>query len=337
MIQRFGIGAFKRVMVKPSLVDARTFFVGTATRALMLEAYQEAPKSQINPSLITKFLVASAVTTAIVYEESNCDGPAATLPTISLEEFRKYRDGRVWVTLDGGVYDVTPFMDAHPGGAERIMMTHGQDLAKFWSVYQLHDRPHIRGLLEEYRIGNLSKKDYCIVKSETKFSNAYTNDPQRVQSVNGNLRVPSIHPWNSEPADLSILAEKFYTPNDLFFVRNHNPVPYVDGKEWVLTIDENEKAGINHTEFTLEDLKTKFPRTEVVCTLQCAGNRQEDYVSEDRPLYVAPHWRNGAIGNAKWAGVRVRDLLAASGMPVDEISLRKKQPNSKIVNFIAMV
>lgn len=58
---------------------------------------------------------------------------------------------------------------------------------------------------------------------------------------------------------------------------------------------------------------TKFDRYEVISALQCAGNRQEDYVTENRPLYVAPHWRNGAIGNARWAGVRVRDVLAAAG------------------------
>lgn len=59
-------------------------------------------------------------------------------------------------------------------------------------------------------------------------------------------------------------------------------------------------------------------------------------MSEHRPLYVAPHWRNGAIGNARWAGVKVRDILEAAGMPVDEIALRRATPGGKIVNFIAL-
>jgi sulfite oxidase len=88
--------------------------------------------------------------------------------------------------------------------------------------------------------------------------------------------------------------------------------------------------------FTLNDLKTKFPRHEVVASLQCAGNRQEDYVTEDKPLYVAPHWTGGAIGTAKWAGVKVRDVLAAAGMDVDGLALNKVEyPEAKIVNFIA--
>jgi len=88
--------------------------------------------------------------------------------------------------------------------------------------------------------------------------------------------------------------------------------------------------------FTLQDLKTKFPRVDVVSTLQCAGNRQEEYIEPDRPLYVAPHWRGGAIGCAKWTGVRVRDILGGCGMDVDGMSLGKvSNPKAKIVNFEA--
>lgn len=332
--------------------NLKTQFPSTATRGFassdMSRCYLS-PQSRGNSDSSMSSLLAAVGVAAGLFAtatlKSHCDAenpapsghPAAALPTISIEELRKDRNGRVWVALDGGVYDVTPFMDAHPGGAERIMMTHGQDLSKFWSVYQLHDRPHIRGLLEEYRVGNLTPNDYLKVKSQTQFANAYTNDPIRPQGYTGQLRIPSYHPWNSEPADLSVLADNFYTPNDLFFVRNHNPVPLVEEKDWVLNIEANEKAGLKAGSFTLNDLKTKFPRSEVVATLQCAGNRQEDYVSEDRPLYVAPHWRNGAIGNAKWTGVRVRDILGYCGMEVDKISLRSKDPGCKIVNFIAMV
>lgn len=52
--------------------------------------------------------------------------------------------------------------------------------------------------------------------------------------------------------------------------------------------------------------------------------------------YVAPHWRNSAIGNARWAGVKVRDLLEACGMDVDAVALRKKTTNGmQLVNFVA--
>ena len=87
-------------------------------------------------------------------------------------------------------------------------MVDGQDLAKFWAVYQLHDRPHIRSLLEEYRIGtfgirylhicllrnigsgNLSACDYRRVKSETHFESYYKDDPRRPMGEVGQLRIP---------------------------------------------------------------------------------------------------------------------------------------------------
>lgn len=168
--------------------------------------------------------------------------PAANLPLISYEQFKAGKKDRVWVTLDGGVYDVTSFMDAHPGGTDRIEMVNSQDLAKYWAVYDLHDRPHIRALLEEYRIGNLTACDYRKIKSETRFSSYYENDPPRPAASIGKLRVPSSHPWNSEPLDLSVLVDSFFTPNDLFFVRNHNNVPLVDPESYVLEIEGNEKA-----------------------------------------------------------------------------------------------
>ena len=38
----------------------------------------------------------------------------------------EHQRSQVWVALEGAVYDVTRFLDAHPGGAERIQMVNGQ-------------------------------------------------------------------------------------------------------------------------------------------------------------------------------------------------------------------
>ena len=79
--------------------------------------------------------------------------------------------------------------------------------------------------------------------------------------------------------------------------------------------------------FTLEDLKTKFPKVDVTTVIQCNGNRREDchYVDGETPAFGPPHWVAGAIGNATWSGARLRDVIAASGMDVDSISLGKKK------------
>lgn len=200
---------------------------------------------------------------------------AHMLPTIPLEQVQADHGDQVWVTLHGGVYNVTSFMEAHPGGPHRIMMVAGQDLSSFWGIYKLHDRPHIRNLLEEYRIGNLSEEDSKKAQELSSFSDTYEDDPERPQR--DQLRIPSERPWNSEPP-LKALVNDYYTPNDLFFVRNHNPVPVLSEDEWTLEIEENTACGVKSHTFTLQQLKNEFKRHEVVSALQCAGNRQEDFV-----------------------------------------------------------
>jgi sulfite oxidase len=259
------------------------------------------------------------------------------LPTIPLEKLKEDHGDDVWVTYKGGVYNVTPFLEAHPGGSARIEMVNGSDLSAYWKVYDLHNRPHIQQLLEEYRIGNLSAKDAerAVAQATGEFTSYYEADPKRPAAERGDVRVVSNHPWNMETKPHK-LTDSFFTPNDIFFVRNHNCVPKIDAKEWSLEVSENKDVGLWHRNFTLDDLKTRFPKTEVVSVMQCAGNRQEDYIEPDRPLYVAPHWRGGAIGCARWAGVRVRDLLGTCGMDVDGMALGKVQnPKAKIVNFEA--
>jgi len=112
-------------------------------------------------------------------------------------------------------------------------------------------------------------------------------------------------------------------------------VPDIDIEDWTITISGNSEIGLVEHEFSYKDLKELFPPHQVISTLQCAGNRQEDFVTPDRPLYVAPHWRNGAIGCAIWTGVKVRDILQHCGLDMDGISLGKvKCSQAKIVNFI---
>jgi sulfite oxidase len=229
---------------------------------------------------------------------------------------------------------MTDFMAAHPGGAGRIAMVEGQDLSKFWDVYKLHHRQHIAALMTRFRIGTLSPEDYATVKNETHFDNPYVNDP--VRALHPRARIASTCPWNAEPP-VDELQKNFITPNDLFFVRNHNPVPDTDIDSWTLTIEPCPALGISQaSRFTFQDLLHKLPRHEVLSTLQCAGNRQRDLIETDRPLYVAPSWENGAIGTARWAGVRVSDLLRACGADVDALALGSKSTgDARIVNFIA--
>jgi sulfite oxidase len=137
------------------------------------------------------------------------------------------------------------------------MMVSGQDLDAFWSIYDLHkQRPHILKLLEKYRIGTLSAQDASISEKSSEFHNAYTQDPKRPRKAE--LHIPSEHPWNHEPP-LGALVSNFLTPNDLFFVRNHNAVPELDEEDWEIEIVGDEKCGMKTKSFTVGSKCNNLP------------------------------------------------------------------------------
>lgn len=73
--------------------------------------------------------------------------------------------------------------------------------------------------LQSMRIGNIFDS------KPAKVDDAFAKDPER----SGVLKVNSDKPFNAEPPP-SILVDSYITPNQLFFVRNHLPVPVVDEK-----------------------------------------------------------------------------------------------------------
>lgn len=104
---------------------------------------------------------------------------------------------------------------------------------------------------------------------------------------------------------LALLTD-YVTPNELFFVRSHWIPRTPDPKKWRLTID----GEVDRTaRMTLSELK-KLPNVETTCVLQCAGNGRALY----SPTLPGVQWRYGAVGNARWTGVRVRDVLDHAGL-----------------------
>jgi sulfite oxidase len=98
----------------------------------------------------------------------------------------------------------------------------------------------------------------------------------------------------------------YLTPNDLFFVRHHWNPTYLDARRWTLTVDGEVERVL---QVTLGDLK-KLPRASATCVLQCAGNGRGLF----KPVVPGVQWRYGAVGNARWTGVRVKDLLDRAGL-----------------------
>ncbi len=122
-----------------------------------------------------------------------------------------------------------------------------------------------------------------------------------------NLIVHSEHPYNAEPS-LRALRACFKTAQGDFYVRNHGNVPALDGPRHRLAVEGRVSTPLN---LSLDDLKARFEEHSVMAVMQCAGNRRAD-MRTVRAVSGDP-WAAGAIGNATWTGVRLADVLRASG------------------------
>lgn len=100
--------------------------------------------------------------------------------------------------------------------------------------------------------------------------------------------------------------DRAITPNEAFFVRYHIPPPTsIDLSTWRLRIGGVVERPL---ELTFEDLATKFDKSTVVAVNQCSGNGRGHF----SPRVFGGQWSDGAMGNAEWTGVRLKDLLTAA-------------------------
>ena len=107
---------------------------------------------------------------------------------------------------------------------------------------------------------------------------------------------------------LADLAAPF-TANDVFFVRYHLPViPWLDAASWRLKV--GGASARQPLEISLAELKNGFERVTIAAVNQCSGNRRGLFA----PRVPGVQWANGAMGNARWTGVRLRDVLNKAGV-----------------------
>ena len=105
---------------------------------------------------------------------------------------------------------------------------------------------------------------------------------------------------------------KGITQNDEFFVRWHLPdIPtHLDPDSYTIKIDGLVKKELN---LTLRELKRDFEQVEVTAVLQCGGNSRSAF----HPVAGGVQWGSGAMGCAKWKGVRLSDVLKRAGLSKD--------------------
>jgi DMSO/TMAO reductase YedYZ molybdopterin-dependent catalytic subunit len=109
-----------------------------------------------------------------------------------------------------------------------------------------------------------------------------------------------------------------FTPNDQFFVRWHWALipTEVDVATFKLTVRGHVNQALS---LSMADILA-MPRVEMAAVNQCSGNSRGLF----QPRVPGGQWENGAMGNARWIGVRLRDVLDRAGVKSGAVAARFK-------------
>jgi len=108
-----------------------------------------------------------------------------------------------------------------------------------------------------------------------------------------------------------------FTPNDQFYVRWHwSVIPTaIDVDKFRLAVRGHVNKMLS---LSLMDIVNGLPRVELAAVNQCSGNSRGFF----QPRVPGGEWANGAMGNALWMGVRLKDVLDRAGVKAGAIQVR---------------
>eukprot|EP01018_Ginkgo_biloba_P022603 Gb_35091 [translate_table: standard] len=132
----------------------------------------------------------------------------------------------------------------------------------------------------------------------------YDEEPVRHPS----LKINAKKPFNAEPPPPALVAS-YVTPVDMFYKRNHGPIPVLDDLErYCVRI-----GGLlpKPLALSMHDIR-KLPKYTIEVTLQCAGNRRTAMSKKKTVKGVG--WGVAAVGNAVWGGAKLSDVLELAGV-----------------------
>ena len=114
-----------------------------------------------------------------------------------------------------------------------------------------------------------------------------------------------------EAFDQSVL-----TPNDQFYVRWHwSVIPtQIDVGSFRLAVHGHVEKSLS---LSLDEVLA-LPQVELVAINQCSGNSRGYF----QPRVPGAQWSSGAMGNARWTGVRLMDVLDRAGVKAGAVQVR---------------
>ena len=138
-----------------------------------------------------------------------------------------------------------------------------------------------------------------------------TNFPQKSVMLLQRTRPPLLE------TPFEVFDHDVFTPNDRFYVRWHlaNIPTEVDPATFRLTLRGHVGQPI---QLTLDELVRNFKPFEMAAVNQCSGNSRGFF----SPRVPGGEWANGAMGNALWKGVRLKDVLDRAGVKAGALQVR---------------
>jgi DMSO/TMAO reductase YedYZ molybdopterin-dependent catalytic subunit len=138
-----------------------------------------------------------------------------------------------------------------------------------------------------------------------------TQFPQKGSMILQRTRPPLLEtPWD-------VFDKGVFTPNNQFYVRWHwAAIPTsVDVDTFRLTVRGHVEQTVS---LPLKDMLEGLPRVELAAVNQCSGNSRGFFA----PRVPGAQWVNGAMGNALWTGVRLKDVLDRAGVKAGAVQVR---------------
>ncbi|MFD1612192.1 molybdopterin-dependent oxidoreductase [Sphingomonas tabacisoli] len=134
--------------------------------------------------------------------------------------------------------------------------------------------------------------------------------PQKGEMIVQRARPPLLE------TPFEVFDQGVFTPNDRFFVRWHwGDIPTsIDAKAFRLAVRGHVATPLS---LSLDELM-KLPRIEYAAVNQCSGNSRGLF----EPRVPGAEWGHGAMGNARWTGVRLKDVLDRAGIRPGAVAVR---------------
>ncbi|KAF2502425.1 hypothetical protein BU16DRAFT_474660 [Lophium mytilinum] len=121
------------------------------------------------------------------------------------------------------------------------------------------------------------------------------------------IRLTGVHPFNVEAPLSALYNEGFLTTPELFYVRNHGPVPLVKDEDiptWEFTV---EGLVENPITISLKELIEEYEQLTAPITLVCAGNRRKEQNVVRKTKGFS--WGAAGVSTALWTGVLMSEVI----------------------------